>query len=109
MTPKKSAHRSECQRCGKSFLGRFGQKYCSNSCRSGAWFSKNRSVNRLQPELKNGNMPIEINGLESTCPLCKTGRLYTSGGEPGIIKCSDISVGCKGYWALAPLFSKPQK
>ena len=101
MSKYKNKHKGKCERCGTSFLGRFGQKYCSPQCRAANWYTlKNAGSKRLHVFTKPADaIPVEVNGkgLQS-CPYCK-GQLYTPAAQPYIIKCENININCpKGYW-----------
>jgi hypothetical protein len=104
----KHKHKLKCERCEKSFLGQFNQKYCSTQCRAANWYTLKRQIgNQLLSSNESTHempIPLEINGKElQNCPLCGDGQLYTPGGQPYIIKCSNIYDTCqKGYWLLSP-------
>ena len=93
-------HKGKCLRCGKLFLGLFGQKYCSTSCRAAHWYTLKKSGNKNTITKIPDGIRLEVNS--KNCPYCN-GFLYTPAGQPDIIKCENINISCpKGYWSLPP-------
>lgn len=51
-----------CQNCGLEFIPRrrFVQKYCSNSCRSRAYFLRNEKLGSTLPSVEKKSEPVKI-------------------------------------------------